>query len=167
MPDNPVMRRSNRTPGRVAIAAISLIVAVGLALLLRGILRSGRPSLAVPLPPTSSLAMPVTDPVDSSHARAASCRSCHPAEFDRWAGSHHALAERGVDPAIDTSAFTPARTFNHGSQASRADLVDGQAVLTSVGLSGAAEAQKGSTDHRCRSVATMPSGNARRTNSGQ
>src|SRR5438046_1664354 len=47
-----------------------------------------------------------------------SCRDCHAKEFAEWAGSHHALAERAVDPAQDRSAFETPRTIQHGSQSS-------------------------------------------------
>lgn len=33
------------------------------------------------------------------------CRACHPREHQRWQASHHALAERDIDPAIDHPAF--------------------------------------------------------------
>jgi tetratricopeptide (TPR) repeat protein len=54
-------------------------------------------------------------PALSDYAGSASCRSCHPVEYQRWWSSHHALAERSVD-ARDRPAFDPPRRFDHGTQ---------------------------------------------------
>jgi len=47
-----------------------------------------------------------------------SCRECHASAFNAWTNSHHALAERPVDGALDGLAFDPARTVTHGTQTS-------------------------------------------------
>ncbi|MGZ5529081.1 MAG: hypothetical protein ACXWJB_10455, partial [Limisphaerales bacterium] len=46
-----------------------------------------------------------------------SCRECHAEEFKSWKDSHHALAERAVDPAVD-SPFFKGETVRHGTQTS-------------------------------------------------
>src|ERR1043166_5240163 len=51
-----------------------------------------------------------------TYAGSTSCRECHAEEFQSWQNSHHGLAERPVSRSIDGSAFTPSRTFRHGSQ---------------------------------------------------
>ncbi len=43
------------------------------------------------------------------------CADCHPDQYQRWRASHHALAERPVDPALDRAAFDPGRAIEHGS----------------------------------------------------
>ncbi|HUK63332.1 MAG TPA: multiheme c-type cytochrome, partial [Dongiaceae bacterium] len=52
----------------------------------------------------------------SAYAGSASCRGCHPAEYQRWWSSHHALAERAVGGPADRRAFDPPRRFDHGTQ---------------------------------------------------
>ncbi len=44
-----------------------------------------------------------------------SCRECHADEYNAWKGSHHQLAERGVDPALD-SQFFKGEKVKHGTQ---------------------------------------------------
>jgi tetratricopeptide (TPR) repeat protein len=69
--------------------------------------------------PPVDLAEPGGDAqVFSAYAGSASCRGCHREAYDRWTGSHHARAERGVDPGVDRGFFDPARTFTHASQTS-------------------------------------------------
>ncbi len=48
----------------------------------------------------------------------ASCRECHAEEYLLWQGSHHALAERPIQPGPDRAAFVPARALRHGAQVS-------------------------------------------------
>lgn len=80
---------------------------------------------------------PITDAtVFAAYGKSPSCQSCHEEEFKNWQGSHHALAERAVDPALDQTAFDPARTISHGSQTSTARVTAGQLQLVTQGLSG-------------------------------
>ena len=51
-----------------------------------------------------------------TYAGSTSCRECHAEEFQSWQNSHHGLAERPVTTSVDGAAFTPSRTFRHGSQ---------------------------------------------------
>jgi predicted CXXCH cytochrome family protein len=54
-----------------------------------------------------------------SYAGSAACRPCHPFESDLWQDSHHALAERPLEPALDAPAFEPPRAVGHGALAAR------------------------------------------------
>ena len=90
-------------------------------------------------PNTAANATPVIPPEAetlAAYAGSASCRECHPAAFDRWRDSHHALAERPVDPALDRRAFEPTRTIKHGTQTAAARATSGGFELVTVGLDG-------------------------------
>ncbi|HET7624419.1 MAG TPA: hypothetical protein VFM25_04080, partial [Verrucomicrobiae bacterium] len=52
----------------------------------------------------------------NQYGGSASCVKCHREEFNSWKTSHHALAERAIDPALDTAAFEPARTVSDGAE---------------------------------------------------
>ena len=73
------------------------------------------------------------------YAGSASCQQCHAAEFAKWKGSHHGLAERGVETKVDAVAFEPPKEIKAGTQASEAHVVDGKFALTTAGLKSAKE----------------------------
>lgn len=73
------------------------------------------------------------------YAGAESCRECHAAEFGKWQGSHHGLAERKVDGKLDGAAFEPPKEIKAGTQVSEAHVVDGKLALTTAGLKSAKE----------------------------
>jgi predicted CXXCH cytochrome family protein len=54
--------------------------------------------------------------VYAAYAGSASCKECHAQAYDLWSKSHHGLAERKPDPALDKAAFDPPRSFTHGTQ---------------------------------------------------
>ena len=64
--------------------------------------------------------------VFAAYAGSQSCRDCHREAFNSWKTSHHALAERAPDPALERAAFDPPRTFKHASQTSEARSTDGR-----------------------------------------
>ena len=72
----------------------------------------------------------------AAYGQSPSCQSCHAEAFKNWAGSHHALAERTVDAARDSSAFEPSHQISHGSQKSSAQIADGKFQLVTQGLNG-------------------------------
>src|SRR5262249_26540065 len=74
--------------------------------------------------------------VFASYGKSRSCKSCHEAEFKLWQNSHHALAERPIDRALDAAAFEPTRKIHHASQASEALVSDKQFQLFTIGLDG-------------------------------
>ncbi len=69
----------------------------------------------------------------------ASCRDCHEEEFNLWASSHHALAERNLNPALDQASFDPPRSFFHGTQTSGVSWNAGQPSVNARGLTGSNE----------------------------
>lgn len=74
--------------------------------------------------------------VAQSYAGSATCQKCHESEYALWSLSHHAIAERPVQPLFDQSAFEPPRTFRHGSQTTEVAVVHGQFQVRTMGLSG-------------------------------
>jgi len=72
----------------------------------------------------------------ATYGKSPSCQACHTQDFQLWAGSHHALAERPVDGALDETAFAPAQKIRHGSQTSEVRSVGGKFELVTLGLDG-------------------------------
>lgn len=79
--------------------------------------------------------------LDPQYVGSASCRECHPEAFQKWAGSHHAEAERLVVTQRDRTAFDPAREFKHGTQKTALQWRDGQALITGLGQANRWETQ--------------------------
>ena len=71
--------------------------------------------------------------VFAKYAGSASCRECHAAAFDKWQGSHHGLAERKIDPALDRATFEPSREIKAGTQVSEARSENGKFQLITAG----------------------------------
>ena len=79
----------------------------------------------------------------ASYAGSESCRDCHPQAFETWKDSHHALAEREMDMALDRVAFDPPRIFKHGTQTSEAGFHGkGGLDLTTQGFDGKLKAYR-------------------------
>ena len=92
--------------------------------------------------PTPALP-PLLEPeaqVFARYAGSQSCRECHAAQFESWAKSNHANAERAVSAAMDAAAFSPERTFHHGTQDSVATQIAGKPAVKTLGFGGAHEA---------------------------
>ena len=75
----------------------------------------------------------------STYGGSASCRECHAEQYEKWARSHHALAERLPEPAQEDPAFMPTRTFPHGTQQTTVRGTKGHYELITAGLSGTNE----------------------------
>ncbi len=58
------------------------------------------------------------------------CRSCHEDIYKSWAGSHHALANRVVDPQRDADAFAVAQEFSAHGIDYRVEWKDGRPAFT-------------------------------------
>ena len=58
--------------------------------------------------------------VFARYAGAQSCRECHATAFNEWKGSHHGLAERKIDPALDRVAFESPLEITTGTLVSEA-----------------------------------------------
>lgn len=63
-----------------------------------------------------------------------SCRDCHPAQFELWANSGHASAERLISTNLERSAFDPARAVAHASQTSHVGVQNGQYQINTLGF---------------------------------
>lgn len=61
------------------------------------------------------------------------CRQCHPAEYEEWRSSHHALAERLMDEKLDQKAFDPVHAFKAGSKTNEARFHDGRFQIVTMG----------------------------------
>ena len=72
----------------------------------------------------------------AGYGGSASCRDCHPNEYQRWQDSHHGLAERKVFPSADKDAFDPPRVIHHGSQTSEALDEHGRFDVVTMGPDG-------------------------------
>ena len=69
----------------------------------------------------------------AAYAGSESCRGCHRADYDLWAQSNHALAERPLQPAIDRTAFDPPRDFKHGDEITTFQSTNGQFQIVTLG----------------------------------
>lgn len=70
----------------------------------------------------------------AAYAGSESCRDCHKDEYKLWASSHHALAERLLQPTNDLIAFNPSRRFKHGSETTTVRIQDGQYQIVTFGM---------------------------------
>lgn len=72
----------------------------------------------------------------SEYAGSESCAECHQRAYDEWKISHHARAQRDLNPALDEEVFTPRRKIVTGTQIAYADKVDGEYVFTAADRDG-------------------------------
>ena len=97
-------------------------------------------------PPSSAAVQPAEKPsafvkeseavVFARYAGSKACRDCHAKAFAAWEKSHHGLAERPVDPALDRPAFDPPRAIKHGSLTSSAREREGRFEVITQGADG-------------------------------
>ncbi len=93
----------------------------------------------VPLAPLVAKAvtpfvMPEEKAAFAEYAGSESCKTCHAVEFEKWKGSHHGLAERKPSNELDLSAFSPSKSFQHGTQTTRMAKNGEGFQLTSLGF---------------------------------
>ncbi len=72
--------------------------------------------------------------VYAAYGGSASCQECHEEAYEAWAKSNHGLAERLPDAKIDTGAFTPAVTLQHGTQQTSLRQSGGRFEILTAGL---------------------------------
>lgn len=90
--------------------------------------------VAVTVDPNAPILAP-EDKVHAGYAGSESCRKCHAAEFEKWHGSNHGLAERNISAEMDHKAFEPKQTLVHGKDTSEAFLdAGGLAKILTIGL---------------------------------
>lgn len=73
---------------------------------------------------------------NTPYAGSDSCRDCHRAEYDLWVQSHHALAERPLQPDVDQVAFSRGHSFKHGSESTTVRIENGEYQIVTRGLDG-------------------------------
>ncbi|HSG06499.1 MAG TPA: multiheme c-type cytochrome, partial [Nitrospiria bacterium] len=83
-------------------------------------------------PPPASPAKSARAPYQSAEA----CQSCHPVQYADWLKSHHAAANRPVDPVLDAAPFAQETTLQHGSITSTMRRVDGRIEIVTKDLDG-------------------------------
>lgn len=66
--------------------------------------------------------IPPDDVVHAQYAGSKTCKECHAEAHAAWENSHHGMAEREYDPALDEDAFKPKRILKHGKQKSETFL---------------------------------------------
>jgi len=114
------------------LVAMALVAVVGVIALVFVLMRrdsgSGNQGAA-------HVVAPVAATAPAAFAGSASCRECHAEEFAKWQGSHHGLAEREIDPKVDLAAFSPERSFTHGSQTTTVRQREKQFEVLTPGLS--------------------------------
>jgi predicted CXXCH cytochrome family protein len=94
---SPLVDASHLSPGALAPRyRHAIVVALSLALMGCGD--------ASDTPGPASATAPGAKP--SRYAGSETCASCHPAETQAWRTSHHAHAERALDPSLDTPALS-------------------------------------------------------------
>jgi Flp pilus assembly protein TadD len=143
-------RKQSRSPGTVSPAAsprkpwilfagvfliASAAVAVWISKHFRIPFRTETPPVAPGFPKRAS-----DQENFSAYAGSAACRDCHEQAFNLWAKSHHALAERAVDAALDGSAFDPPHRIQHGSQTSVVHSHESKFQIETQGSGGAVAA---------------------------
>jgi Flp pilus assembly protein TadD len=77
--------------------------------------------------------------VYATYGGSASCRECHAEAYDDWAKSHHALAERSLNPLTENAAFVPSNSFKHGTQQTAFRKVGDEYQVITTGLHGTNE----------------------------
>jgi predicted CXXCH cytochrome family protein len=75
----------------------------------------------------------------AGYGKSPSCISCHEDAYKLWQGSHHALAERPLNPTLDSAAFRPGQRVRHGSQSSEFRLTNELFQVATRGFGGDAQ----------------------------
>jgi tetratricopeptide (TPR) repeat protein len=70
------------------------------------------------------------------------CAACHEKAYSEWKTSHHARAERPIDPDEDRAAFDPPREIVHGSIRSTVRERDGRFEIVTLDGAGAMSAHE-------------------------
>jgi hypothetical protein len=131
--NQPHSEKSTKIRGRGWFAALAILVVLGVVggwlWLRQRALQDGTESSGTSPLPTAS-----DREVYANYAGSRSCQYCHQVEFDLWKSSHHAFAEREIQPEMDNAAFDPARAFKHGTQTSQVDADNGDFKIVTLGF---------------------------------
>ncbi|MEM7391787.1 MAG: tetratricopeptide repeat protein [Verrucomicrobiota bacterium] len=79
---------------------------------------------------------PVPEVARAPYQPAETCQTCHPQQYNDWLSSHHANANRLVDPELDAGPFAEETSVKHGSTTSTFRRVNGEFQIHTVGLDG-------------------------------
>src|SRR5437879_2903057 len=97
------MASQRKQSGRAASRGRFFWLAFAMALALAAALafRAGRNERKSQTPSPPRAAKETDTAIFAAYGNSPSCKSCHEAEFQLWENSHHALAERPLNPALD------------------------------------------------------------------
>ena len=130
-PPAPAPRKSTR----LFVLGIGLISGSILGVIVGVVFFLNRKSIFLGTISAITAPVPLSDKdLYATYAGAASCRECHPKESDAWSKSHHGLAERDLNPALDKAAFDPPRAFDHGSQKTQIRAADDKYEVATLGF---------------------------------
>ena len=132
-------RKQTKLLAAFVIAAATLVVAV---VILRTNPDDDAPGEPLKSPSASSRPRTIPNQIKTvlaQYAGSESCRECHQEAFNQWTGSHHALAERLLEPEADRAAFDPPHEIRHGTQTSVARAVGDRFELETIGFGGSRE----------------------------
>jgi len=104
-----------------------------MALILMYQLQPGTKNNVPPSPPASVASTNSDATIFATYGTSPTCKSCHEEAYQNWERSHHALAERAIDPALDQSAFDPPWRITHGTQNSEARIAGGTFQIVTQG----------------------------------
>jgi len=117
----------------LVIGVVALALSLGLCFTFFGSSPRTLPTSKV-LPTAGKAAARSTDDAFfATFGKSPGCKSCHEEAYANWENSHHALAERELNPALDREAFDPAWHITHGSQTSFAHATNGQFQVVTLG----------------------------------
>jgi len=129
--------KSNSSTKRLLLYCVAFVAVTVLTVTLLS--RRYSPGTKTPQSANSRIS-PVVDSSDkaifSAYGRSESCKSCHESEYRQWRSSHHGLAERPVDPALDSAAFSGQPKIIHASQTSDVAISNGTFQIITAGLDG-------------------------------
>jgi tetratricopeptide (TPR) repeat protein len=133
---NKRQRLKPQRPGNRHLIAVSIVglLALGLAVVL--LLRKNEKRTIPSSQPTTPVSTNSDARIFAIYGTSPTCKSCHEEAYQNWERSHHALAERDMDPALDQRAFDPPWRISHGSQNSLARFADGEFQFVTQGLNG-------------------------------
>jgi len=118
--------------GKALLVATAVVLALPLTFAV--LVVTSRPRSKSP-PPTGAALTNSDAAILAAYGKSPSCKSCHEEAYKNWETSHHALAERPIEPGLDSAAFEPARPIQHGAQQSVARVAGGQFQLVTQSLS--------------------------------
>lgn len=97
-------------------------------------------TIQAPAPAVVKTSLEDDEKVFAEYAGSSSCRDCHIADYRTWQNSHHGLAERMPDAAMDKEAFEAGKDFKHGTQTTEVREKNGKFEVVTLGFGNKREA---------------------------